>query len=94
MKRIFTKCLLLILVASVWACDRQATQEVVVYTSVNGEIKAGREREGNQKTTGAQRLKGVYCQDYWGRQSNPLQFHWFKKPHHIISILWRRICGS
>lgn len=42
MKRIFTKCLLLILAASVWACDRQATQEVVVYTSVNGEIKAGR----------------------------------------------------
>lgn len=46
MKRIFTKCLLLILVVSVWACDRQATQEVVVYTSVNGEIKLdGREKE-------------------------------------------------
>jgi len=39
MKRIFTKCLLLILAVSVWAYDRQATQEVVVYTSVSGEIK-------------------------------------------------------
>jgi iron(III) transport system substrate-binding protein len=35
MKRVLARCLLVLLAASGWACDQKATQEVVVYTSVD-----------------------------------------------------------